>query len=109
MSIPGFPTDSQQLAESHSLNPAELPGRGLGAQAGVHFYLPAWGHSRSASAAVMIARAQHTGGPVVGLAFGGGAARLRVAPLSQFRIGPRLELPERQHRTIGLVDPPGPG
>ena len=25
MSIPAFPTDSQQLAESHSLNPGELP------------------------------------------------------------------------------------
>jgi len=61
MSIPGFPTDSQQLAESHSLNPAELPGRGLGAQAGVHFYLPPWGAlTLGLGGEVMIARATST-------------------------------------------------
>jgi len=61
MSIPAFPTDSQQLAESHSLNPGELPGRGLGAQAGVHFYLPPWGAlTLGLGGEVMIARATST-------------------------------------------------
>jgi hypothetical protein len=35
---PGFPSESQPLAESRGLKPAELPGRGLGLQAGLHLY-----------------------------------------------------------------------
>ena len=37
-SIPRFPSDSVQLAESRNMNIAELPGSGLGAQIGLHLY-----------------------------------------------------------------------
>ncbi len=61
MSIPSFPTDSQQLADSRSLNLAELPGRGLGGQMGAHYYLPAWGAlTVGIGGEVMIARASST-------------------------------------------------
>ncbi len=42
--IPLFPNDSQQLAESRSPSwtLAELPGRGFGGQVGVHVYLVRW-------------------------------------------------------------------
>jgi hypothetical protein len=61
MSIPAFPTDSQQLADSRALKVAELPGRGLGGQVGAHYYLPAWGAlTVGVGAEVMIARATST-------------------------------------------------
>jgi hypothetical protein len=61
MSIPAFPTDSQQLADSRALKVAELPGRGLGGQVGAHYYLPAWGAlTVGLGAEVMIARATST-------------------------------------------------
>jgi hypothetical protein len=37
--VPNFPTDDINLALSHDVNLAELPGRGLGAQVGAHVYL----------------------------------------------------------------------
>ena len=40
--VPLFPNDSQQLADSRGLNISELPGRGFGAQVGVHVYLLRW-------------------------------------------------------------------
>jgi hypothetical protein len=46
--VPLFPNDSQQLADSRGLTCggnsclAELPGRGFGGQVGVHFYLLRW-------------------------------------------------------------------
>jgi hypothetical protein len=40
--IPRFPTDSQQLADSRGLSVEELPGVGIGADAGVHVYLLKW-------------------------------------------------------------------
>jgi hypothetical protein len=41
--VPMFPSDSQQLAQSHSLNSTQLlPGQGFGAQLGVHLYLVRW-------------------------------------------------------------------
>ena len=36
--MPRFPSDDPQLAESRNLNLVELPGAGLGAQIGLHFY-----------------------------------------------------------------------
>jgi hypothetical protein len=42
-SFPGFPNDSQPLADSRSVqNLASLPGRGIGAQLGVHYYFLHW-------------------------------------------------------------------
>ncbi len=38
-SVPQFPSDDAQLAASRGMDPAELPGAGLGIQAGAHFYL----------------------------------------------------------------------
>jgi hypothetical protein len=61
MSIPSFPTDSQELAASRALNPAELPGRGWGGQVGAHFYLPPWGPlTLGVGGEVMLARATST-------------------------------------------------
>ncbi len=61
MSIPAFPTDSQQLADSRALNIGELPGRGLGGQVGAHVYLPPWGAlTLGLGGEVMIARATST-------------------------------------------------
>jgi hypothetical protein len=40
--IPLFPNDALQLAQSRNLQPAELPGRGFGGQIGVHIYLLRW-------------------------------------------------------------------
>ena len=37
-SIPRFPDDDPQLAASHGLSTAQLPGRGLGLQASAHLY-----------------------------------------------------------------------
>jgi hypothetical protein len=61
MSLPAFPTDSQQLADSRSLTLGELPGRGLGGQVGAHYYFPAW-HALTVGLGgeVMIARASST-------------------------------------------------
>jgi hypothetical protein len=42
-SFPGFPTDSQPLADSRGVqNLASLPGRGFGGQIGAHFYFLRW-------------------------------------------------------------------
>lgn len=40
--VPLFPNDAQQLADSRSLNVTELPGRGFGGQVGAHVYLVRW-------------------------------------------------------------------
>ena len=40
--FPGFPSDDQELADSRSMLLAELPGRGLGAQVGLHIYPLRW-------------------------------------------------------------------
>ena len=40
--VPLFPNDVQQLADSRNLQLAELPGRGFGGQVGVHVYLLRW-------------------------------------------------------------------
>jgi hypothetical protein len=37
-SLPRFPSDDAQLAESRGMNVAELPGSGLGVQLGLHLY-----------------------------------------------------------------------
>jgi len=37
--LPGFPSDDADLAASRGMQVAELPGRGLGAQASLHLYL----------------------------------------------------------------------
>lgn len=59
MSIPAFPTDSQQLADSRGVqNLGSLPGRGLGGQVGAHYYLPRWGVlTLGVGGEVMVARA----------------------------------------------------
>ena len=68
MSIPVFPTDSQQLADSRALNLAELPGRGLGGQVGAHFFLPRWGPlTVGLGGEVMVARAATNPDPSTGL------------------------------------------
>ena len=41
-SIPKFPSDDQSLADSRGMVLAELPGRGLGLQLGVHLYPLRW-------------------------------------------------------------------
>ena len=40
--VPLFPNDVPQLAESRNLGLADLPGRGFGGQVGVHVYLLRW-------------------------------------------------------------------
>lgn len=40
--VPLFPNDVPQLADSRALQPAELPGQGFGGQVGVHVYLFRW-------------------------------------------------------------------
>jgi len=40
--VPLFPNDVQQLADSRNLQLPELPGRGIGGQVGVHLYLLRW-------------------------------------------------------------------
>jgi hypothetical protein len=41
-SVPKFPSDDVELAASRGMKLAELPGRGLGVQAGVHLYPFRW-------------------------------------------------------------------
>jgi hypothetical protein len=41
-SVPRFPSDDPVLAESRGMQVAELPGRGLGVQVGVHLYPLRW-------------------------------------------------------------------
>ena len=41
-SVPPFPSDDQELANSRAMVLAELPGRGWGAQLGAHFYPLRW-------------------------------------------------------------------
>src|SRR6185295_11632487 len=41
-SVPRFPSDDQELADSRGMTLAELPGRGLGVQVGVHLYPLRW-------------------------------------------------------------------
>lgn len=40
--VPRFPSDSAQLAESRNMQATELPGTGLGVQVGAHLYLFKW-------------------------------------------------------------------
>jgi hypothetical protein len=40
LTVPTFPTEDRQLADSRGMQIAELPGVGAGIQAGVHLYLP---------------------------------------------------------------------
>jgi hypothetical protein len=42
ITAPGFPSDSQQLADSRGLLLQELPGRGFGIHAGAHVYVFKW-------------------------------------------------------------------
>jgi hypothetical protein len=41
-SVPRFPSDAQALADSRGMQLAELPGRGLGLQLGMHLYPLRW-------------------------------------------------------------------
>lgn len=61
-SLPGFPTDSQDLAASRGVgNLSSLPGRGFGAQVGAHFYFARWkALTFGIGGEVMIARASST-------------------------------------------------
>jgi hypothetical protein len=62
--VPMFPNDLLQLADSRGvppLTPAELPGVGIGAQAGAHLYLFAWkALTVGVGGEVMVARATST-------------------------------------------------
>jgi hypothetical protein len=40
--VPRFPSDDQELADSRAMTLAELPGRGWGAQVGLHIYPLRW-------------------------------------------------------------------
>lgn len=61
-SIPGFPTDSQELADSRGVvNLGSLPGRGFGGQIGAHFYFLHWkALTLGVGGEVMVARASST-------------------------------------------------
>jgi hypothetical protein len=60
-SIPSFPSDSQELADSRSVNLGSLPGRGWGAQLGAHFYFFRWkALTVGAGGELMVARATST-------------------------------------------------
>jgi hypothetical protein len=61
-SLPGFPTDSQELAASRGVdNVGSLPGRGFGAQVGAHFYFARWkALTFGIGGEVMVARASST-------------------------------------------------
>jgi hypothetical protein len=61
-SVPVFPTDSQQLADSRGVqNLASLPGRGFGGQVGVHYYFGRWkAVTFGVGGEVMVARASST-------------------------------------------------
>jgi hypothetical protein len=60
-SLPRFPSDSLQLAESRGLELAELPGRGLGLQLGVHLYPLHWrAVTFGVGGEVVTSRARHT-------------------------------------------------
>jgi len=63
--VPVFPNDLQQLADSRSETPpltlTELPGWGLGAQAGVHLYFFTWkALTVGVGGEAMVARAHST-------------------------------------------------
>jgi hypothetical protein len=62
--VPMFPNDLQQLADSRGVPPltlTELPGWGIGAQAGVHLYLFTWkALTVGVGGEVMVARATST-------------------------------------------------
>ena len=60
-SIPSFPNDSQELADSRSVNLGSLPGRGWGAQLGAHFYFLHWkALTVGVGGELMVARATST-------------------------------------------------
>jgi hypothetical protein len=60
-SIPSFPSDSQELADSRSVNLGSLPGRGWGAQFGAHYYFLRWkALTVGVGGELMVARATST-------------------------------------------------
>ena len=60
-SIPSFPSDSQELADSRSVNLGSLPGRGWGAQLGAHYYFLRWkALTVGVGGELMVARATST-------------------------------------------------
>jgi hypothetical protein len=60
-SIPSFPNDSQELADSRSVSLGSLPGRGWGAQLGAHYYFFHWkALTVGVGGELMVARATST-------------------------------------------------
>jgi hypothetical protein len=89
-SIPRFPSDDQQLADSRHMNIAELPGSGLGAQIGLHLYpLRTRLVTVGLGGELAIGRARQT--PVPGATLSGGVA-LRAAEERITSLSPQLSL-----------------
>jgi hypothetical protein len=89
-SIPGFPSDDADLALSRGMNVGELPGRGFGAQIGVHLY-PIKTHivSIGVGGELAVGRASQT--PVAG-ATGPDGKPLRAAEERFTSLSPQLSL-----------------
>ncbi len=64
--VPRFPKDDQQLADSRSLQTSELPGRGFGLHGGLHLYPLSWkAVTFGVGVDAMVARATHKATTVV--------------------------------------------
>ena len=89
-SIPKFPSDDVDLANSRGMNPAELPGRGLGTQIGVHLYpLKSRIVTLGLGGELVVARARQT--PVDGAADSSGKL-LRASEERITSLSPQLSL-----------------
>jgi len=89
-SIPKFPSDDVDLANSRGMNPAELPGRGLGVQVGLQLYpIKTRIVSLGVGGELAIARASQT--PVAG-ATGSDGKPLRPAEERITTLSPQLSL-----------------
>jgi hypothetical protein len=89
-SIPGFPSDDADLAASRGMNIAELPGRGLGVQVGLHLYpIKTRIVTLGVGGELAIARASQT--PVAGAA-GTDGKPLRPAEERITTLSPQLSL-----------------
>ena len=89
-SLPGFPSDNQQLSDSRGLLLQELPGRGLGLHAGAQVYLLKWkAVTFGVGADLTVARA-HQDPPQITADYYGRAVTERfahVAPELSFNFG----------------------
>jgi hypothetical protein len=86
VTVPRFPSDLQ-LAESRNMSLAELPGTGLGVQAGVHVYLFKWrAITFGVGGEIASSRAKQT--PAQGAGIRGATEEFRsIAPQLSFNFG----------------------